>query len=143
MPSRQRSALTATKLRSAITNGSFVLADTDHRTSWMRRLKDLRAAFFADAGGEDILSEGQRALIGRAAMLELQSEMLETKFANNEGVASAKDLDLYGRNRGNLRRCIETLGLHTGRKPRDVTQASETLELWNEAIASLDAEAAP
>jgi hypothetical protein len=87
----------------------------------MRRLKDLLAAHYADAGGELLLSEGQRALIRRAAMLELQLEMLETKFAHNDGAASAKDLDLYGRTSGNLRRVLESLGLHRGRRARDVT----------------------
>jgi hypothetical protein len=43
-------------------------------------LKELLTAHYADAGGEDILSEGQRPLIRCAAMLELQLEMLETKF---------------------------------------------------------------
>jgi len=50
---------------------------------------------------------------------------METKFANNAGVASAKDLDLYGRTSGNLRRVIETLGLHQGRKARDLTPTIE------------------
>jgi hypothetical protein len=125
MAYRKRSKLTASKLRSAITNGSSVLVDTDHRTAWMRRLKDLLAAHIADAGGEDILSEGQKALIRRCAMLELQLEMLDAKFARNEGCASAKDLDLYGRTSGNLRRVIETLGLHQGRKARDLTPTVE------------------
>jgi hypothetical protein len=48
---------------------------------WQRRI-------FCNAGGEDILSEGRRALIRRAAMLEVKLEMLlETKFANNEGIS--------------------------------------------------------
>jgi hypothetical protein len=91
----------------------------------MRRLRDVLAAHLADAGGEDILSEGQKALIRRAAMLELQLEMLDSKFSNNDGIASAKDLDLYGRTSGNLRRVIESLGLHQGRKPREINAATD------------------
>ena len=126
MPRRKRTALSSAMLRSAITNGSRLLLDgADHRTAWCRRLKDLLTAHMSDAGGEDILSEGQKALIRRASMLELQLEMMETKFANNAGVASAKDLDLYGRTSGNLRRVIETLGLHQGRKARDLMPTIE------------------
>jgi hypothetical protein len=86
----------------------------------MRRLRDLLAAHLADAGGEDILSEGQKALIRRCAMIELQLEMLDSKFANNEGIASHKDLDLYARTSGNLRRLLESLGVNRGRKAREI-----------------------
>jgi len=58
-------------------------------------------------------------------MLQVQCEMLEAKFAHNQGVASAKDLDLYGRTSGQLRRVIETLNLHTGRKPREIDATSD------------------
>jgi hypothetical protein len=108
-------------LRSAITNGSALLHDVDHRTAAMRRLRDLLEAHYADAGGEEFLSEGQRALICRACMLQLQCELLDSKFARNNGSAGAKDLDLYGRCAGNLRRLIESLGLNLGRIKRDVT----------------------
>ena len=101
--------------------------------------RDLLAAHYSDAGGEDILSEGQCALIRRAAMLELQLEMLETKFANNEGAASAKDLDLYARTAGNLRRLIETLGLHHGRKAREVNELDdEVLRIYQEELTRAD-----
>jgi hypothetical protein len=118
---RKRSALTVPTLRSAITNGSAVLDGVDHRSAYMRRLRDLISAYQNDAGGEGVLGEGQKALIRRAAMLELQLEMLDKKFAEVEGSASARDLDLYGRTSGNLRRCLESLGLNRGRIPRDVT----------------------
>ncbi len=126
MARRKLSALAMSRLRSAITNGARTLVDVDHRTAWMRRLKDLIAAHISDAGGEDAaLSEGQLALIRRAAMMEIQLEMLDTKFANNEGCASSRDLDLYGRTSGNLRRVLESLGLHQGRKPREINAAAD------------------
>jgi hypothetical protein len=135
MARRNRSALSLSRLRSAVTNGSQVLAGSvDHRTAWMRRLKDLLAAFYADLGGEDLLSEGQRALVRRSAMLELQLEMLDAKFGNNGGAASSKDLDLYGRTSGNLRRAIETLGLHQGRKPRELEIDAAAEEAYFEAL---------
>jgi hypothetical protein len=121
MATRKQSDLSLSRLRSAITNGTAVLSGVDHRSPFMRRLKDLRDAHLQDAGGEDILSEGQRALIARASMLELQLEMLDSKFASNDGAASAQELDLYGRTAGALRRVLEALDLHRGRKQRDVT----------------------
>jgi hypothetical protein len=90
----------------------------------MRRLRDLIQSHEGDLGGADLLSEGQKNLIRRASMLELQLEMLDRKFAVDDGAATARDLDVYGRALGNLRRCIETLGLHRGRRPRDVTPPS-------------------
>src|SRR5438034_539621 len=108
MPIRTKGVLTASKLRSAVSNGSSIIADIDHRTGWMRRLRDLLYSHESDLGGEANLSEGQRSLLRRAAMLELQLEMLERQFADNDGVASAKALDLYGRTSGNLRRVLES-----------------------------------
>jgi hypothetical protein len=137
MRGRKRTEISMSKIRSAVTNGSQVLAGSvDHRTAWMRRLKDLLAAFYSDLGGEDLLSEGQRALVRRSAMLELQLEMLDAKFGHNGGAASSKDLDLYGRTSGNLRRAIETLGLHQGRKQRDVQHEldAEVEDAYMEAL---------
>ena len=74
----------------------------------------------SDLGGVDVLSEGQRTILRRIAMLELQLEMLETRFAENNGEASGKQLELYQRTAGALRRLLESLGLHEGRKARDV-----------------------
>jgi hypothetical protein len=46
-------------------------------------------------------------------------ERLEAKFAAADGEASERDLDLYIRGSGSLRRLLETLGIK--RVPRDVT----------------------
>jgi predicted polyphosphate/ATP-dependent NAD kinase len=57
-------------------------------------------------------------------MLELQLEMMESKFADNDGAASAHQLEAYQRASNSLRRLLESLGLNNGRKyaaPRDVT----------------------
>ena len=45
-----------TRVRSAITNGSHLLADVDGRSSWMRRLRDLIQGHIADAGGGVLLT---------------------------------------------------------------------------------------
>ena len=44
-----------TRVRSAITNGSQLLLDVDHRSAWMRRLRDIIQGHVADAGGIDLL----------------------------------------------------------------------------------------
>jgi hypothetical protein len=90
----------------------------------MRRLRDIVGAHCGDLGDDNNghrLSEGQKALVRRASMMQLELEMLDSKFAKADGHASSKDLDLYSRTSGNLRRILESLGLHTGRKMRDVS----------------------
>jgi hypothetical protein len=52
-------------------------------------------------------------------------EMLEAKFAA-AGQASERELDLYQRTAGNLRRLLESLGIQ--RRPRDVTPTLDPLE---------------
>src|SRR5262245_27757278 len=119
---RKRPDLTLSRLRSSLTNGSrLVLADIDERGPWCRRLRDLQRAHEADLGGADNLSEGQRTILRRIAMLELQCELMESRFAANQGEASLKQLEIYQRTSSALRRLLESVGLNTGRKPRDIT----------------------
>jgi hypothetical protein len=120
--SRKRSDVALSRVRSALTNGSSLfLGDIDERGPWCRRLRDLQRAHESDLGGAYVLSEGQRTILRRTAMLELQLEMLESRFAANGGEASTHQLEVYQRVAGALRRMLETLGLHEGRKARDVT----------------------
>jgi hypothetical protein len=121
MQHRKRLDLSLSKVRSAITNGSTVLADLDHRSAWARRFRDLLNAHETDLGGYDGLSEGQRSIVRRCAMLELQCELMEGKFAANSGAASRPELEIYQRTSNSLRRLLESLGLHRGRRARDIT----------------------
>ena len=105
------------KGKSRITNGRQFVLGTDQRNPWIRRCKDIAAAHTGDLGGEANISEAQRSLIRRIAILTIQSEMLESKFAQAHGDASAKDLDLYIRASGNLRRLLMTIGLERRAKP--------------------------
>ena len=61
----------------------------------------------------------EASIIKRASMLELQMEMLETRFAKNDGIASSDQLLLYQRTANSTRRLLESVGLK--RRPRDVT----------------------
>jgi hypothetical protein len=107
------------KVRSAISNGSTLLLDVDGRSAWMRRLRDLIADAVSDLGGEDLVSSAEAILVRRAAMLTLQCELMERNWAENDGVASAKQIEVYQRTSNSLRRLLETLGLK--RRAREVT----------------------
>jgi hypothetical protein len=117
--SRTRSDLSLSKLRSAISNGSSLLVGVDERSVWCRRLRDLVNDAISDLGGRDMVSSAEMILVRRASMLALQCEMMETRWAQNEGEASAKQIETYQRVTGALRRTLESLGLR--RRARDVT----------------------
>jgi hypothetical protein len=135
MAGRKQTELNLRKVRSALTNGSELLRDVDHRTAYMRRLRDLLQAHEADLGGHDVLSEGQRAIIRRATLLTVQCEMLEQKFAEADGLASSSDLECYQKCSNSLRRLLESLGLHKGRIPREVNELDdEALRLYREEL---------
>jgi hypothetical protein len=98
MPVRRKKTLTQTKLRSAITNGKFVLANVDHRSLEMRRLRDLVEEHCNQFGGSDAVTHSERILIGRASMLTLLTEMMEQRFAlEHKFDVSSEDLHTYGR----------------------------------------------
>jgi len=118
---RYKMAPTLASVRSAISNGSTIIAEADHRSAPMRRLRDLMAAMTSDLGGPTNVSEAERLLIRRAAVMALQCEMLEQRWAANDHEASATQLDLYTRTSGNLRRVLETLGIGLPRRAIDVT----------------------
>lgn len=126
---RKRSGPNLSCVRSAISNGSVLLHDLDHRSGWARRLRDLINDHVSDLGGPDLLSSSELILIRRAAMLCLQCEMQEQRWAQeHEGVAGPKQLMEYGRATNTLRRVLESLGLK--RRQKDVTPT------LNEYIAS-------
>lgn len=122
MRKRTKTAPSLAHVRSAITNGSALIADADHRSAEMRRLRDLVAAHVSDLGGEDNVSHSERVLINRASMLTLQLEMLERTFAGNNFKATPRQIDRYQRVVNTLRRTLESLGLQ--RRSRDITPPS-------------------
>ena len=110
--------------RSSITNGSKLLPGVDGRSPWVRRCKDIIAAHVADLGGIDNVSEAEKTIVRRCAVLTTALERLEVKFAQVNGDVDRDDLDLYQRTAGNLRRLLEAIGLR--RRPRDVTVDLQT-----------------
>ncbi len=119
---RKRLAPTMACFTSAITNGTRLLDDVDGRSASMRRFRDIIHAHQADLGGEPDLSEGQKAILRRASLLQLQLEMQEQKFAQrDDGVATSHEIEIYQRASGAMRRLLESLSLNEGRKPRNIT----------------------
>ncbi len=102
--------------RAAVSNGSRLHAgEVDGRTEAARRFRDVLAEIVSDLGGADILSEGQRQLARRAAMMSVEAERQEA-----EAVAGGKlDPDSFGALADRLGRVFNRLGLK--RVPRDVT----------------------
>ncbi len=103
--------------RSRITNGRQLLPGIDLRSTWARRMRDLIELHVDDIGGLEVMSEAQRSLIRRIAVLEVESEYLESELARRS--ASAKQYDLYLRIVGVLKRLYELVGIE--RRARDVT----------------------
>jgi hypothetical protein len=125
MARRKKLRVTLRKVRSALSNGSAIIRDVDHRSAWMRRLRDLIGSHERDLN-PDTISEAERRLVRRAAMLTLQLEMMDAKFAiEGKGEATPQQLMLYQMVTNTLRRVLETLGLK--RRPRDVTPLDQYL----------------
>src|ERR1700688_1884129 len=87
---RKRIAAMPSTQRSAITNGRHLFVDVDGRSAWHRRYRDLLNLHLSDLGGEHHVSEADRSLVRRAVTLTTQLEVLETKFAANDGEATAQ-----------------------------------------------------
>ena len=104
--------------KSRITNGSAFLPGIDGRSAWIRRAKDLISEHLSDLGGPDNTSAAERSITRRVAVLSVELEHLEARFAS-AGSASPDDLDLYQRTANSLRRLLEAVGLQ--RRAKDVT----------------------
>jgi hypothetical protein len=61
--------------------------------AWSRRLADLVGDHISDLGGDDNLSTAELVLVKRASMINRQLEMLECKFAEQDGMATSAQLD--------------------------------------------------
>jgi hypothetical protein len=101
--------------RSRVSNGKCLFLGGDQRSQASRRFRDVLAAIVSDLGGPDRLSEGQRQLARRCAMLAVECEKIEAI-----GVAGGTiDLAGYGQLTDRLGRAFQRLGLK--RVPRNVT----------------------
>lgn len=105
----------ALRTRSAVTNGKRLHVDRPGDTRWARRFRDVLGAILSDLGGVDGLSEGQRQLARRCALICIECERMEGQVAGGVEI----DLETYGQLTDRLGRALQRLGLK--RQPRDVT----------------------
>lgn len=102
--------------RSAVTNGTRLLSDGDNAGPWARRVGDLIALHEDDLGDPATLSEAQRQLVRRCAVLEAQLEQMEGRMSRGEDVS----LDLYQRSTNTLGRQLERLGLRRADRTKTI-----------------------
>jgi hypothetical protein len=107
--------------RSRMGNGK-ILPLNDGRSATARRFKDLVGDISADLGGASLLSEAQRQLIRRAAMLSAECERQEALAARGE---SEFNCELYGTMCDRVGRLFGRLGLE--RVARPVNDGSQAL----------------
>jgi hypothetical protein len=72
-----------------------------------RRFRDVLASIAADLGGVDRLSEGQKQIARRCAMLSVECEIMESAAVAGQPF----DLDAYGQLTDRLGRAFQRLGL--------------------------------
>jgi hypothetical protein len=100
---------------------------------WARRFRDLLALHINDLGGPDNVSEGERAIVRRAATLMVELERMETEFAGDNG-GTLETLELYQRCANTMSRLLRSVGLK--RRAKDVTP---TLSQYLESRAQREA----
>jgi hypothetical protein len=77
------------------------------------------ALHITDLGGSTNVSQAERAIIRRAAVIITELERMEGDFARSEGAPGLAELETYQPMANTMRRLLEAVGLQ--RRPRDVT----------------------
>jgi hypothetical protein len=95
-------------VRSKLANGSKLLPLTDGRSATARRFRDLYEDICRDLGGVARLSEGQRQMVRRAAMISAECERMEAMAARGE---AEFHVDTYGSLCDRLGRVFQRIGL--------------------------------
>jgi hypothetical protein len=72
--------------RSAVSNGSRLLAGVDGRSAPARRFRDLMKEFTAELGGDAIMTEPMRALVRQAAAVTVEAEKMQTAIIRGDAV---------------------------------------------------------
>lgn len=99
--------------RSRVSNGSATFFDgCDGRSREARRFRDVLNEIVSDLGGPEHLSEGQRQLARRCAMLAVECEKLEALGVAGEPI----DLNFYGQLTDRIGRAFHRLGLKRAAK---------------------------
>jgi hypothetical protein len=105
----------APKGRTKVTNSGQLFIDRDAQLKVSRRFHDVLASIVTDLGGVERLSEGQKQMARRCAMLSVECEKMESA-----AVAGLPfDVESYGQLTDRLGRAFQRLGLK--RVMHDVT----------------------
>ena len=105
---RSKSETSRKKSRSAVTNGRRLHVEVPGDTAWARRFRDVLQEIAIDTAGSDgDLTEAQRQLARRAALLCIACEKLEGAAAKGEDI----DLEVFGKMTDRLGRAFSRLGL--------------------------------
>ncbi len=114
--------VTATKptARSRVTNGSRLLPNTDGRSVWARRLRDLCEIYTRELGGHEAVTLAESLLIRRASCLVVEMEIIESKMSQCEDGADERTLDSYQRCVNTLRRTLESISPGLQRRPKAI-----------------------
>ncbi|MGC4026214.1 MAG: hypothetical protein QM744_14360 [Mesorhizobium sp.] len=107
--------------RSRVSNGKDMLAVSDGRTVWARRFRDVWNDLIDHVGGDAAASEVQRNIARRAALLTVELEQLENRFA--EHGSDAKSLLSYGTISNTLRRLLADLGIQAKAKEPETLES--------------------
>jgi hypothetical protein len=100
------------KTRSKITSGRALFAGArkrapaDLRTADGRRFFDLVAALTSDMGGADMLSESQRQIIRRIALIAVRLEAEEAKALSGDGSFALSEFAIASNHMKRLMECI-------------------------------------
>lgn len=103
------------RIRSAVSNGTRLLAGVDGRSATARRFRDLVAELTAEVGGADDLSAAERSAIRQAAALMLRIEQVQALIVRGEPV----DNDVLIRLSGESRRLLAGLRKRAPQSPKD------------------------
>ncbi len=93
-------------VRSRVTNGKMI-AGIDGRSAETRRYRDLCMSFADDCGGAASLTEAQRSLVRRCAMLTVASEKHQAAMIRGEDV----NVEQQTRVANSLSRSLSRLGI--------------------------------
>ena len=103
-----------------MTNGSRLLPNSDGRSVWARRCRDLIEIHTLDLGGHEMVSASEASLIRRASVLMVEMEIIESKMSQCEDGADERTLDAYQRCTNTLRRTLESLSPGLQRRARPI-----------------------
>jgi hypothetical protein len=104
--------------RSCVTNGNELFATNepiDGRSMASRRFGDILGQLISDLGGSERLSEAQRQLCRRVALMCWECEQLEARSIAGEQI----NLDMFDQLSDRIGRAVQRLGIK--RLPKDVT----------------------